>query len=70
MTKRVHEIIVATIKYLGKENVYMRIKATVPDPATLNLTFSEIPANEQQLIVDIIQVLGKSNLGIIKAILE
>ena len=70
MTKRVHEIILATIKYLGKENVYMRIKASVPDPTTLTLTFSEIPASEQQLIVDIIQVLGKSNLGITKATLD
>jgi len=70
MTKRVHEIILATIKYLGKENVYMRIKASVPDPTTLTLTFSEIPAAEQQLIVDIIQVLGKSNLGITKATLD
>lgn len=70
MTKRVHEIILATIKYLGKEDVYMRIKATVPDPTTLTLVFSEIPEKEQQLIVDIIQVLGKSNIGITKAILE
>ena len=70
MTKRVHEIILATIKYLGKEDVYMRIKATVPDPTTLTLAFSEIPEKEQQLIVDIIQVLGKSNIGITKAILE
>ena len=70
MTKRVHEIIIATIKYLGKENVYMRIKASVPDPSTLVLNFSEIPIAEQQLIVDLIQVLGKSGIGITKATLE
>ena len=70
MTKRVHEIILATINYLGKEKVYMRIKATVPDPTTLVLRFSEIPVNEEELVVNIIQVLGKSNLGITKAILE
>lgn len=70
MTKRVHEIILATIKLLGKEDVYMRIKATVPDTTTLTLVFSEIPEKEEQLIVDIIQVLGKSNIGISKAILE
>ncbi len=70
MTKRVHEIIIATIKYLHKEDVFMRIKANIPDPTTLNLTFSELPESEQQLIVDIIQVLGKSNIGITKAILE
>ncbi|MBO5879313.1 MAG: hypothetical protein J6Q68_02015 [Clostridia bacterium] len=70
MTRRVREIIVATIKYLHKENVYVRIKATVVDSTTLNLTFSELPESEQQLVVDIIQVLGKSNIGVTKAILE
>ncbi len=68
--KRVHGIILATIKVLGKENVYMRIKATITDSRTLTLVFTEIPVNEQQLIVDIIQVLGKNSIGIIKAILE
>ncbi len=70
MIKRVHEVILATIKTLGKEDVYMRIKATVPDPTTLTLVFSEIPEKEGKLIVDIIQVIGKSGLGVTKAILE
>lgn len=70
MTKKVHEIILATIKHLGKEDVYMRIKANIPDKSTLTLTFSEVPLAEQQLVVDIIQVLGKSGLGIIKATLD
>ena len=70
MTKRVREIIVATIKYLHKEDVYIRIKASVVDNTTLMLVFSEVPESEQQLVIDIIQVLGKSNIGITKAILE
>ena len=70
ITKRIHEIILTTIKYYHKENVYMKIKATVPDANTVKLDFVKVPEQETQLIVDIIQVLGKSNLGITKATLE
>lgn len=70
MIGKVRNIIVATIKQLQKENVYMRIKATSPDQNTLTLNFSEVPANEEKLIIDIIQVLGKSGIGITKATLE
>ena len=70
MLKRVREVIVATIKLLGKENVYMKIKAQTPDQNTLTLTFSELPSAEEKLIIDLIQVLGKSGLGITKATLE
>ena len=70
ITKRIHEIILTTIKYYHKENVYMKIKATVPDANTVKLDFIKVPEQETQLIVDIIQVLGKSNLGITKATLE
>ena len=55
---------------MHKENVYIRIKATIVDTTTLLLAFSEVPESEERLIVDIIQVLGKSNIGITKAILE
>jgi len=70
MIRRVREIIVTAIKLLGKESVYMKIKAQTPDPNTLTLTFSELPATEEKLIIDIIQVLGKSGIGITKATLE
>ena len=70
LAKKVHEIIVATIKHLGKEDVFMHIRANIPDAYTLTLTFSEVPVSEQQLVIDIIQVLGKSGLGIAKATLD
>lgn len=70
ITKRIHEIILATIKYFNKEDVYIRIKATVPDSTTVNLEFTKIPESEIPLLVNIIKVLGKSDLGIIKAILD
>ncbi len=70
ITKRIHEIILTTIKYFKKESVYIKIKATVPDSTTVNLHFVKIPEEETELLVNIIKVLGKSELGIIKAILE
>ena len=70
ITKRIHEIILATIKYYHKEDVYIRIKASIPDATTVNLDFVKIPENEMQLLVNIIKVLGKSDLGIVKAILD
>lgn len=70
MINKVRAAIVAAIKLLGKENVYMKIKAANPDPNTLTLTFSELPIAEEKLIVDLIQILGKSGLGITKATLE
>ena len=70
ITKRIHEIILTTIKYFHKEDVYIKIKATVPDSSTVNLHFVKIPENENELLVNIIKVLGGSNLGITKVILE
>lgn len=70
ITKRIHEIILATIKYFHKEDVYIRIKATVPDSTTVNLQFVQIPEDELQLLVNIIKVLGRSELGIVKATLD
>ena len=70
ITKRIHEIIVTTIKYFHKEDVYIKIKATVPDSTTVNLEFTQIPEEETELLVNIIKVLGKSELGITKVFLE
>lgn len=70
VTKRIHEIILTTIKYLHKEDVYIKIKATVPDATTVNLHFVKIPENETELLINIIKVLGKSDLGITKVFLE
>ena len=50
--------------------MYIKIKATVPDATTVNLFFEKIPAEENELLIDIIKVLGRSDLGIVKAILD
>lgn len=70
ITKRIHEIILTTIKYFHKEDIYIKIKATVPDSTTVNLHFVKIPEEETELLINIIKVLGKSDLGITKVFLE
>ena len=70
ITKRIHDIIVTTVKYFGKENVYMKIKATIPDSFMVRLEFVKIPDNESELLADIIRVLGHSKLGITKVLLD
>ena len=70
ITARIYEIIKATVEYYNKESVSIRIKATVPDEKTVVLDFIRIPEEEGELFVNIIKVLGNSNLGITKAIVD
>ena len=70
ITKRIQEIIITTVKYFGKEDVYMKIKATIPDPYMVRLEFIAIPENESALLTDIIRVLGHSKIGITKVLLD
>ena len=70
VTKRIYEIVKATIEFYHKEDVYIRIKASVPDTTTVRLEFLEIPEEESELVVNIIKALGKSDLGIAKATLN
>ena len=70
ITSRIYEIVKATIEYYGKEKVYLKIKATIPDTETVVLDFASIPMEEMELLSNIIKVLGNSGLGIAKAIVE
>lgn len=70
VTGRIHEIILTTIKYFHKEDVYIKVKASMPDATTVNLNFEKIPESETELLINIIKVLGKSDLGITKVFLE
>lgn len=70
VTARIHEILKATLEYYGKQKVYMRIKATVPNSTTVCLEFVQFPREEMELLSNIIKVIGNSGLGIMKAILE
>ena len=70
ITKRIYEIVKGTIEYYGKQDVYIRIKASVPDDTTVRLEFLEVPESEMELVVNIIKVIGKSDLGVVKATLD
>ena len=70
ITARLHEIIKATLEYYGKDKVYMRVKASIPDTTSVCLEFVKIPLEEMELLSNIIKVIGNSGLGIAKAILE
>ena len=70
ITQRIHEIIKVTLEYYGKDKIYLKIKATVPDSETVCIEFVKIPMEEMELLGNIIKVLGNSGLGIAKAIVE
>ncbi len=70
ITTRIYEIIKATVDYYGKDNVSLKIRATVPDSQTVILDFTNIPLEEMELLGNIIKILGNSGLGIAKAIVE
>ena len=70
ITTRIYEIIKATLEYYGKDKIYLKIKASVPDSQTVCLEFEQIPIEEMPLLGNIIKILGNSGLGIAKAIIE
>ena len=70
ITTRIHEIMKATMEYYGKEKLYIKVRASVPDSQTVCLEFIHIPIEEMELLGNIIKILGNSGLGIAKAIIE
>ncbi len=70
ITTRIHEILKASIEYYGKEKIYLKIRASVPDSQTVCLEFIHIPMEEMELLGNLIKILGNSGLGIAKAIVE
>ena len=70
ITTRIQEIIKATVDYYGKDGVYLRIKASLPDTQTVVLEFIQIPIEEMALLGNIIKIIGNSGLGVAKAIIE
>lgn len=70
ITTRIQEIMKASIEYYGKEKIYLKIRASIPDSQTVCLEFIHIPMEEMELLGNIIKILGNSGLGIAKAIIE
>lgn len=63
-------VIRTTITENGKTKVPINIKASVQTKASVCLDFVKIPEEEEELLIKIVQALGKSKLGIVKARVE
>ena len=70
VTSRIHELITDALGYFHKEHVYMKVRASIPESSTVVLNFVKIPKEEMDLLIDIIKILGNSDLGISKIIME
>lgn len=70
VTARIQEIMASSIKYYGKEDLYIRVKASIPDDMTVILDFVRFPEEENELLINIIKILGNSGLGICKVTVE
>ena len=70
VTFRIQDILTETLKRLNKSDLHIRVRATIPEISTVLLEFIEFPEQEMDLLYEIIKDLGKSNIGIAKAILE
>ncbi len=67
---RIQELMTETIRYFKKENVFIKVKASIPAEDKVDLHFTQFPEQEHQLLVDMIQVLGNSDLGICRVRVE
>ncbi len=70
ITKRIQKIIVETVEYFEKGDIYMKVRANIPEPNVVRLEFLKFPENESALLTDIIRVLGHSRIGITKVLLD
>ncbi len=70
LIKKIQEITLDTVKRAGKEKVSIRVKAKTVDERTVLLDFLKIPEEELQLLIDIVNTLGRSNIGIVKATIK
>ncbi|HBJ18702.1 MAG TPA: hypothetical protein DDY70_03005, partial [Clostridiales bacterium] len=66
----IRDIMNETIHYFGKDDVYISVRASLPSEDAVDLFFAKFPDQEEELLLNIIKVLGKKNLGIAKVILE
>ncbi len=67
---RIQDLMTDTIRYFKKENVFIKVKASIPAEDTVDLHFTQFPEEENQLLIDMIKVLGNSDLGICRVLVD
>lgn len=70
IVRRIQQLMNDTISYFNKQDVYISVRAEIVNNMQIDLVFQKIPQEERPLLINIIEVLGRSDLGIAKATLE
>ena len=64
---QIQRLMTDTIAYFNKSHVSISVRAEMTGQTTLDLNFVRIPKEEEPLLINIVKVLGRSNIGIRRA---
>ena len=67
LTSQIQRLMGETIAYFNKSHVPISVRAEITGQMTLDLDFVRIPREEEPLLINIVKVLGRSNIGIRRA---
>ncbi len=70
ITKHIRAGIDRSLRAFRKENLYMRVQALIKDQNTVLLNFIEFPEQEEELLIKLLNDLGRGGLGIAKIKLD
>ena len=67
LISKIQSLMGDTIAYFNKSHVPISVRAEMTGQVTLDLNFVRIPKEEEPLLINIVKVLGRSNIGIRRA---
>ena len=67
LISKIQSLMSDTIAYFNKSHVPISVRAEMTGQVTLDLNFVRIPKEEEPLLINIVKVLGRSNIGIRRA---
>ena len=67
---QIHRLMSDTIAYFNKTHVSISVRAEIVGPTQLDLNFIRIPKEEEPLLINIVKVLGRSNIGVRRASID
>jgi len=70
MLATVRDMLEEALTKFGKQNVFIKIKASIEDGNIMILNFVKIPDHEMQLLNDLLRYLGNGGIGITKILVE
>lgn len=70
ITTSIRDELKAALHGFNRDDLYIRVRATITAPDTVELDFLQFPAEEKELLIQLLKVLGNSHLGIRKIVLD